>query len=110
MHLQIAAVRFPVGTAKGWISQDPQHLGAAQEVSAQATTTLDVSPALTAGYRRVDRRRAASLQNFANDSRRTGTDASNPGKRPVVFNEFRELGFEREDCGRRALVSKHLRL
>ncbi len=88
MRLEIASIILHPRALERGISQDPEHLGAAEEVVPQTTPPADVgrAPAFLDGS--LDSGRFAGLEHLENDPRRSRADLVRKGRigEPKFFN------------------------
>src|SRR4030095_4746534 len=75
VHLQIAAVLLERGAGERGIQQNAADLRAAQKVPPKLTSSLNIRPPIAARDRAVNRWRLASVQDLADDSCGTGSNA-----------------------------------
>jgi hypothetical protein len=83
VHLQIAAVLAYGRAIEGRIRENPPYLSAAEHVPPQLPSSPDIVAPLARLDRLFDSRRLAGLEDFANHTRRTWSDAGDPGEGAV---------------------------
>jgi hypothetical protein len=104
MHLVVTLIVLDVNDIGDVESEEPDHLGPAEEPSAERATPGDLVLLSAFGNRALDSGREAVLEHFEDDARRRRTDTMN-ARQDARIEQIWQRPFESPYRGRRALVA-----